>query len=100
VHYCVVRADLPRGIQAANLIHAAGESSPGNLPPGTHAIALVVPDEAALWRLEHALRHAHVEFSAIIESDAPYTGQLLAIGVSPRRKEEVKRHLSSLPLLK
>jgi hypothetical protein len=41
-----------------------------------------------------------VQFSAIIESDAPYTGQLLAIGVSPRRKEEVKRHLSSLALLK
>jgi hypothetical protein len=46
----IVRADLPRGIQAAQIIHAAGESSPGKLPDGTFAIALSVPDEAALVR--------------------------------------------------
>lgn len=95
-----VRSDLPRGIQAAQLIHAAGFSSPGNLPLGTHAIALVVPDEASLWRLADALRGANIEHVNVIESDAPYEGQLLAIGVAPRRKEMLRRHLSSLALLR
>lgn len=81
-------------------MHAAGESSPGNLPPGTHAIALVIPDEQSLWRLHNTLREARVEHSVIIEADGPYTGQLLAIGVAPRRKEELRKHLSALALLK
>ena len=81
-------------------MHAAGESSPGNLPEGTHAIALVADDELALWRLDHVLRRAHVEHRLIIESEGPYAGQLLAIGVSPRRKEEVRRHVATFSLLR
>lgn len=95
-----VRQDLPRGIQAANLIHAAGFSSPGNLPPHTHAIALAVPDEAALWRLSDALHRAGIEHVRVIEFDEPFAGQLLAIGVAPRPKEVLRRYLSSLPLLR
>ena len=82
------------------MVHAAGESSPGNLPEGTHAIALTAPDEAALWRLAHTLRQHRVEHRCIIEVDSPYAGQLLAIGIAPRRKEEVRRYLSALPLLR
>ncbi len=96
----VVRSDLPRGIQAANIIHAAGESSPGNLPSGTHAVCLVVPGEKELWELEKTLRRAGVKFSAIIENDSPYTAQLMAIGLAPAGKEVLKRWLSALPLLR
>ncbi len=96
----VVRADLPRGVQAANIVHAAGESSPGNLPSGTHAVCLVVPGEKELQELEKNLRRAGVKFSAIIESDSPYTAQLMAIGCVPGSKEGLKRFLSSLPLLR
>ena len=87
-------------MQAANLVHAAGESSPGDLPSGTIAVALVVPDEASLWRAAHALRSAHVAHVPIIESNGPYAGQLPAVGVRPGRKEDVGRPLSALPLLK
>jgi len=33
-HICIVRRDLPRGVLAAQLIHAAGESSLGRIPHG------------------------------------------------------------------
>lgn len=82
------------------IIHAAGESSPGNLPSGTHAICLVVPGEKELWELEKTLRRAGLKFSAIIENDSPYTAQLMAIGTAPACKEVLKRYFSSLPLLK
>jgi hypothetical protein len=99
-HYCVLRSDLPRGLAGAQLIHAAGESSPGNLPSGTHAVCLVVPGEKELQALEQQLRKGGVKFTSIIESDAPYTGQLMAIGCAPVGKEVLKRFLSSLPLLR
>jgi len=96
----VIRRDLPLGILAANLLHAGGESSPGNLPSGTHAVVLVVPDESALKAVAARLELARVPCKRIIEDDAPHTGQLMAIGCAPGRKEVVGRYLSSLPLLK
>ena len=96
----VVRGDLPRGIQAANIIHAAGESSPGNLPSGTHAVCLVVPDELALRAVADRLGAAHVPFVSSVETDAPYEDSLMAIGCMPAAKEVLKRHLSALPLLR
>lgn len=96
----MVRADLPRGVQAANLVHAAGESSPGALPPGTHAVVLTVPDEPALAGLAARLACAGVAFVRVEEPDAPYHGQLMVLGLAPVRKEVVRRTLSSLPLLR
>ena len=96
----VVRADLPRGLQAANILHAAGESSPGNLSRGTHAVCLTVPDELALRALTDRLEAVGLAPFRIIESDPPYTGQLMALGFAPARKEVMRRHLSSLPLLR
>jgi len=95
-----VREDLPRGIQAANLVHAAGESSPGGLPSGTHAIVLAVPNEDALLGVASRLELAGVALKRIEEPDAPYHGSLMALGVLPGRKEDLRRHLSSLPLLR
>jgi len=82
------------------LVHAAGESSPGNLPEGTHAFVLSVPDEAALRAVSGRLKLAGVAFTRVYEPDAPWNGALMALGLVPRRKEELRRHLSSLPLLK
>jgi len=96
----IVRRDLPLGILAANLVHAAGESSPGNLPEGTHAVVLMVPDEVALVAAVLELERAGVPCRRIVESDHPYVGQTMAVGVRPGRKEVLRRHLSSLPLLK
>lgn len=87
-------------MQAAQIIHAAGESSPGNLPSNTHAVALKVSNEEELKKLELKLRIAGIPFRAIREPDAPWNGQLMAIGVCPAPKDRVKKYLSSIPLLK
>ena len=81
-------------------MHAAGESSPGSLPNGTHAVVLAVPDEPALRCVFARLKLAQVPFVAITETDAPFGGQLMALGLVPQRKEDVRRFVSSLPLLR
>ncbi len=96
----IVRKDLPRGLQSAMLVHAAGESSPGNLPHDTHAIVLAVPDEPALVALAERLAKRGVAHVTIREPDAPWNDALMSIGLMPARREDLKRHLSSLPLLK
>jgi hypothetical protein len=98
-HYVIVRADLPFGVAAAQIIHAAGESSPGRLPRGTYAVALAARDEAELSAIEARLRRAGVRLKAIRESDPPYSGRLMALGLTPMPKSVLRQHLSSLPLL-
>lgn len=97
-HYIVVRADLPPGVQAAQIAHAAGESSPGNLPSGTHAIVLACPNEGALFHVAQRLGSAGMPFTAIEEPDAPWDGALMAIGLPPAPRSTLRRYLSSLPL--
>ena len=96
----ILRADLPRGIQIAQAVHAAGESAPGVLPAGTFAVVLSVEGERELVHLADRLRLAGVDFVSIFEPDPPYDNALMAIGVRPGRKETLRRHLSSLPLLR
>lgn len=97
-HYIIVRSGLPVGIQAAQVAHAAGESSPGNLETGTYAIVLQAGSDT-LSELEQRLKDAGVSHRAIRECDAPYSGDLLAIGLRPERRTKVRRYVSSLPLL-
>jgi hypothetical protein len=87
-------------VLAAQLTHAAGESSPGRLPSGTRAIVLAAADEAALARLEERLHLAAIAHVAIREPDLPWAGALMAIGVTPvRDRAPVRRALGRLPLL-
>lgn len=99
-HYCVVRADIPVGAQAAQLIHAAGYSSTGSLPAGTYAVALTVPDEAELRALASTLERAGLPHHLIIESDDPFAGQAMAIGLAPMDRKRLKPYLSKYPLLR
>jgi peptidyl-tRNA hydrolase len=100
-HYCVIRQDLPRGVLAAQLIHAAGESSRGILPPHTFAVALAAKDEAHLESLEQALRRLDIPHRAIREPDPPWNGALMAIGIVPvADRGTVKRVTGSLKLLR
>lgn len=94
----MVRVDLPRGIQAANIVHAAGESGP--VPRGSHAVCLTVPDEATLRVVADRLSAAQIRFVSIVETDTPYTGQMMALGCMPAGKAELRRVLSALPLLR
>lgn len=86
---------------AAQLVHAAGESSPGNLSEGTHAVVLGVHSEEELLVLEQKLLEFRVEYKAIREPDAGWNNQLMSIGISPTVKTPVlKKLLSQLPLLR
>jgi len=97
----VVRQDLPRGIQAAQLVHAAGHSAGvGLLPEGTYAVALSCPDEGALRALSERLQAAGLRHSRIHEPDAPYGGALMALGLEPGYKSRFRKYLSNLPLIK
>lgn len=85
---------------AAQLIHSAGESSPGNLPGGTHAIALTARDSAHLAEISEKLTANGIPHVPIVENCPPYRGELMAIGVSPAPRSALKRYFSSLPLVK
>lgn len=88
------------GTLAAQVIHAAGESSPGNLPGDVHAVALAAKDEAELLALEGRLTSAGIHHHAIRETDAPYSGALMSLGIPPCDRSTVKRVLSAFPLLR
>jgi len=97
-HYCIVRTDLPRGAQAAQLIHAAGSSSPGNLSSDTFAVALAARDEPHLTLLEHRLLELDIPHRAVREPDLD--DELTAIGICPvTDRRTLKKVTSGLPLL-
>lgn len=98
-HYVIVRADLPHGVQIAQTIHAAGESSPGKLPPNTHAVALHSSDESELLDLEQLLSYEGISFVAIREPDQ--NNELMAIGIVPQiRTKHLRKLLSRFSLVK
>ena len=89
----------------ANVVHAAGESSPGGLLPGTYAVCLHAQDEAELKLITRKLRDAKIDFRAVCEPEPPHNGALMAIGIVPVRAHSSERYtlnriLSSLPLAK
>jgi len=86
---------------AAMIIHAAGESSPGNLPEGTHAVALAAKNEAHLRFIEKKLRAFSISHQSIREPDAPWNGALMAIGLVPvSDRNRIKPVTKSLRLIK
>ncbi len=88
------------GAIAAQLVHAAGESSPGALPPDTHAVVLQVADEAELLLVHQRLVDAGIAHVLVREPDAPYLGAAMAIGVPPQPRDNLRPHLKKLALLK
>ena len=86
------------GVVCAQLLHAAGESSPGNLPPNTHAVVLGVENQAKLLALEKRLIELEIPHRAIREPDQ--NNELMAIGLVPAPKASVKYAVSNLKLLK
>ncbi len=95
-----MRTDISVGLAFANCLHAAGESSPGNLDHGTYAIALGAKDEEELRLIASNLEASGVDFRLIVESSGDYSGQAMAIGVVPGPRNELRKHLSSYPLIR
>lgn len=100
IHYVITRDDLPRNILALSVMHAAGESSPGDLPSDTHGALLAVPSESALAAQAERLRARGLRVIEIREDRAPYNGQLMALGIPPGRKEDLRRHFGGLATLR
>ena len=97
-HYVVVRADLPPGFLAAQIVHAAGESSPGNIGPGTNAVVLAATREE-LGALEQRLVESGIAHVAVREPDEPWGGALTAIGLVPvMSRASLHDHLSGFKL--
>jgi hypothetical protein len=84
----------------AQTIHAAGESSPGQLPNNTFAVALAARDEAELVATHDRLTAAGVSCVLIREPDAPWSGAAMSLGVVPCDRSAVRKYLSNLPLLR
>lgn len=96
-HYVIVRADLTHGQQVTQTVHAAGESSPGGLKPGTLAVALHARDEAHLRQLAAGLTARGIAHHVVEECD----GEWMAIGVAPTTDRKlVGKVVSSLPLVR
>jgi hypothetical protein len=96
-HYCIVKSGLQKGLMAAMIVHAAGESSMGNLPSETRAVALEA-DEGKLAFLAQQLEVAGIAHQRIEED-----GELYAIGIAPVGGDEltaVQKATSSLPLIR
>ena len=98
----MVRQDLPTGVLAAQLIHAAGESAPdGSVPTGTFAVALGARSLDELQTIERKLLEHGIPHRAVREPDAPWNGELMAIGIEPLEdRSRLKKITSSLPLLR
>lgn len=95
----IVRGDLPHGLQAAQAVHATGESCTKPHVLGTYAVVLTVANEAEIRALSRRLGMAGVVHALVIENDAPYQGQAMAIGIRPEPRSTLKRYLRGLRLL-
>ena len=106
-HYIIVRGDLAKGDNDAQIGHAAGYSASmytkekGEvLPEHTHVIVLEAPDEKELVGVALTLSANNVPFFAVKEPDPPFNGAWTAIGVIPAPRKVLAPYLSRLPITK
>ena len=98
--FIIVRSDLPLGMIAAQVAHAAGVGSERH-PPDVHVVVLAASDEDHLRSISQRLLDADVAQTLVQEVDPPYTHQAMSIGLELiRDRSSVKKVLSSLPLLR
>lgn len=91
------------GVQAAMIIHAAGESAQlrgaSAAGPPTHAVALTA-SEGELRALARELDRLGVPYVFVREPDEPWRGAPMAIGVVPMPRGRVRRLVAHLPLVR
>ncbi|HVI40685.1 MAG TPA: hypothetical protein VM577_08495, partial [Anaerovoracaceae bacterium] len=106
VHYIVVRRDLPLGVCAAMITHAAGESGALYMDPydgrfrGATAVVLEAKNEGILKADAAYFRNNGIRHVEVHESGGPYHGQLMAIGLVPDDREILAPKLSTFQTLK
>lgn len=103
-HYIIVRRDLPVGVVAAMVTHAAGESAAlyekmlGEFD-GAYAVVLAVKTELRLEKAKALLDTHDIAYTEVRESSAPYNGALMALGLMPIERDEVEEILNDFQLL-
>jgi hypothetical protein len=81
------------------IVHAAAQSAKGTTP-NTFAVVLTAQTEADLLALETRLQQYKVPHAAFRESDPPYSGALMSIGIEPvEDRRMVRRFLRDFKLL-
>lgn len=106
IHYVIVRNDLPLGILAAMVSHAAGESAHSYADPydgrfrGATAVVLEVKDELNLHKVAMKLRDCAVAHVEIVEGAEPYANQLMAVGVVPGERKDLEGFFKGFQTLK
>lgn len=84
---------------AAQVAHAAGASA--RHPPGTYVVVLAASSEAHLDEIARRLESVNVPLTLIEESDGPFAGQKMALGLDlVTDRTPVRKVVSSLPLLR
>lgn len=81
-HYVIVRRDLPLGVLAAMVLHAAAESAGEDYGRCT-AVVLEAKNERHLFDILQELKEDKVALVTIFESGGLYDQQLMAIGCYP-----------------
>lgn len=106
IHYIIIRKDLPLGVIAAMVTHAAGESGALYRDPydgrfrGAIAVVLEATNEAHLHRIGSYLFDNHVRRVYVHEHGGIYDGQLMAIGVVPGDRSELSPYFTKFQTLK
>jgi hypothetical protein len=106
VHYIIVRRDLPVGVMAAMVTHAAGESGALYQDPydgrfrGATAVVLEAKNERWLNDYAEYLRANDIQCVEVHESGGPFHGQFMAIGVVPCDRERIATKFEHLQVLK
>jgi len=100
-HYVIVREDLPIGVKAAMLIHAAGESSRliEHLPTNTYAVALQATGDQLLYLEQDLIKLAFRHVVVVETPPSKWSGQKMSIGIQPLPKSVIGpllRHLKTL----
>lgn len=105
-HYIIVRRDLPLGVLAAMITHAAGESAAFYEDPedgsfqNARAVVLEVKSELDLYKAGALLFKKEIQRVDVVESHGPYAGQFMAIGLVPVESEKVDAVLRPFQCLK
>ena len=105
-HYILVRRDLPLGVAAAMITHAAGESGAlyQDKDDGrfrhARAVVLEAKNEFALNKAAAKLHYNDIQCVEIWENSGPYAEQLLAIGLVPIESAAVETIMEPFQTLK
>lgn len=104
-HYIIVRRDLPLGVCAAMIAHAAGESGAlyqdeNGRFRNARAVVLAVDNEVALYRVGAKLFKNNIQFVDVVESGEIYKDQYMAIGLVPIESEKVETVMKHFLTLK